>query len=278
MTTPGRSLARTWILLAAAFSLSPAGAQDTKPPADDPPVGTGKFLLYEDFEATPVGQIPRGYTKTGAVSVVDDVAHSGRHSLRLDAAPNGPRRITVKGSAIPLLGGQHWGRLYFKVQMPAPEPASGVIHSTLVAGSAQSPLSKDPIEVRVLDTVLGAKGMHQWIYNVQPSKRPEFGKGSSYKYKFTDEWTLAEWYVDSATQSYRLFINAEEVKDVAFSKGAGKFADAEIPDVFESLSFGWNNYQNAGKGFVAWIDDIALGKDRIGSRGIPPAKAATKKP
>jgi hypothetical protein len=272
------SRTRPWLILVLAFSLSPAGAQEAKPPQDDPPIGTGKFLLYEDFEATPVGQIPRGYTKTGAVSVVDDVAHSGRHSLRLDAAPNGPRRITVKGSAIPLLGGQHWGRLYFKVQLPAPEPASGVIHSTLVAGSAQSPLSKDPIEVRVLDTVLGAKGMHQWIYNVQPGKRPEFGKGSSYKYKFTDEWTLAEWYVDSATQSYRLFINGEEVKEVAFSKGAGKFADAEIPDVFESLSFGWNNYQNAGKGFVAWIDDIALGKDRIGSRGIPPQKGAAKKP
>jgi hypothetical protein len=176
-----------------------------------------------------------------------------------------------------LLGGQHWGRLYFKVQLPAPEPAGGVIHSTLVAGSAQSPLAKDPIEVRVLDTVLGAKGLHQWIYNVQPSKRPEFGKGSGYTHKYTDEWTLAEWFVDYATQTYRLFLNGAEVKDIAFSKGAGKFADSEIPEVFETLSFGWNNYQAAGKGFVAWIDDIALAKERLGARGVaPPAKG--KKP
>jgi hypothetical protein len=63
------------------------------------------------------------------------------------------------------------------------------------------------------------------------------------------------------------------VTDVAFTKGAGKFDGSEIPEVFESLSFGWNNYQNAGKGFVAWIDDIALAKDRIGSRGIPVPKA-----
>ncbi|HXX92690.1 MAG TPA: hypothetical protein VEN81_03595 [Planctomycetota bacterium] len=272
------ALWRTGFALVLALGFSPAGAQDAKPAADDPPIGTGKFLLYEDFEATPVGHIPRGYTKTGSVSVVADVSHSGHHSLRIDAAPTGARRITVSAKSIPGLGGQHWGRLYFKVQMPSPEPAGGVIHSTLVAGSAKSPLSKDGIEVRVLDTVLGGKGMYQWIYNVQPEKRAEFGKGSSYGYKFTDEWTLAEWSVDSATQSYRLFINGMEVKDVAFSKGAGNFAEAEIPEVFESLSFGWNNYQNAGKGFVAWIDDIALAKDRIGNRGIPPAKGATKKP
>jgi len=268
------------LALALAFSLAHAGEQagkDPKPPADDPPVGKGKFLLYEDFEGVAAGQIPRGYQKTGAAAVVEDVGHSGRRSLRLDAAVNGPRRITVKGDAVAALGGQHWGRLYFKVQLPAPEPAGGVIHSTLVAGSAQSPLAKDPIEVRVLDTVLGGKGLHQWIYNVQPGKRPEFGKGSGYVHKYTDEWTLAEWFVDHATQTYRLFLNGAEVKDIAFTKGAGNFKDSEIPEVFESLSFGWNNYQAVGKGFVAWIDDIALAKDRLGNRGVPPA-AKTKKP
>ena len=276
------ALARTWFVVALAFTMAHAEEQagnGAKPPTDDPPLGKGKILLVEDFEATPPGQIPKGFTKTGAVSVVEDMAHSGKHSLRMDAAVNGPRRITMKGDALAALGGQHWGRLYFKVQLPAPEAENGkVIHSTLVAGSAQSPLAKDPIEVRVLDTVLGAKAMHQYIYNVQPNKRPEFGKGSSYKYKYSDEWTLAEWYVDHATQTYRLFINGVEVKEVAFTKGAGNFADSEIPEVFESLSFGWNNYQAAGKGFVAWIDDIALAKERIGNRGIPPAKGATKKP
>ncbi len=260
-----------------AVTLSLAHAGDSKTPVFDPPLGTAKLILEEDFESTPVGQIPKGFTKTGAVAVVDDVSHSGKKSLRMEAAVNGARRITAKGEAITALGGQHWGRLYFKVQLPAPTPQGTgnfpVIHSTIVAGSAHSPSEKDPIEVRVVDTVLGPKGTHQWIYNVQPrSKRPEFGKGSKYNYKYSDEWTLAEWYVDYATQSYRLFINGEEIKDVAFSKGAGNFAGAEIPEVFESLSFGWNNYQQAGKGFVAWIDDIALSKERIGNRGLEQKK------
>lgn len=260
-------------VLAVALIFTLVHAGESKPPVFDPPIGSAKPLLEVDFETTPVGEIPKGFTKTGAVGVVDDVAHSGKKSLRMEAAVNGPRRITMKGDAVTALGGQHWGRLYFKVQMPAPMPqGSGnfpVIHSTLVAGSAQSPLAKDPIEVRVVDTVLGPKGTHQYLYNVQPRKRPEFAKGSKYNYHYSDEWTLAEWYVDFTTQSYRFFINGEEVKDASFSKGAGNFAGAEIPEVFESLSFGWNNYQQAGpKGFVAWIDDIALSKERIGNKGI----------
>jgi hypothetical protein len=234
METLVRFLLRAVLVLGLGFSLGHAGEQaqgggkDANPQFDDPPLGKGRFFLYEDFEGTGTGQIPHGFQKTGGVSVVEDVAHSGRKSLRIEAAPTGARRITVKGDVLKQLGGQHWGRLYFKVQLPTPEPANGVIHSTLVAGSAKSPLAKDAIEVRVLDTVLGNKGTYQFIYNVQPSGRAEFGKGSGYDSKFTDEWTLAEWYVDYATQSYRLFINGKEMTGASFSKGAGQFADAEI--------------------------------------------------
>jgi hypothetical protein len=270
--TPAKHIA---VLLAILSLASQARAADPHKPNFDPPLGAVKLLLSVDFEETSVGDIPKGFTKTGAVAVVDDVAHSGKKSLRMEPAATGARRITLKGDFLTALGGQHWGRLYFKVQLPTPEPQGAgkfpVIHSTLVSGQAQSPLSKDPIEVRMLDTVLGPKGTHQFLYNVQPRKRPEFGKGSAYNYRYTDEWTLAEWYVDSATQTYRLFINGVEVKDASFSKGAGKFEKAEIPEVFESLSFGWNNYQQAGKGFTAWIDDIALSKERIGDQGITPA-------
>jgi hypothetical protein len=263
------------VLSALLLAMPFAQGQDPKPPQDDPPLGKGKFILYEDFETTNPGSAPKGFQKDGKVGVAADAAHSGRQSLRIEAAATGARRISISNKDIMAqLGGQHWGRLYFKVQQPSPQPDNGVIHSTLVAGSARSPLpAKDGIEVRVLDTVMNNKGEYQYIYNVQPQKRAEFGKGGGYKSKFTDEWTLAEWYVDFATQTYRLFINEQEVTDVTFTKGAGKFEGSEIPEVFESLSFGWNNYQNAGKGFVAWIDDIALAKDRIGSRGIPVPKA-----
>jgi hypothetical protein len=252
-------------------------AKEPKPPQDVPPIGKAKPLLYLDFEDVAPGRIPDGYTKQGEVGVVDGVGHSGRRSLKVEAAVNGPRRITIKSDAIKAIGGQHWGRLYYKVQLPTAVPASGVIHATIVAGSATSPLHKDGIEVRPLDTILGTGGTYGFIYNVQPRSRPEFGKGSPYKHKFTDQWTLAEWYVDHATQTYRLFINGEEIKEIAFMKGPGQFKDAEIPEAFESLSFGLWNYQKAEPGFVVWIDDIAIAKDRLGARFVPPTAKAPKK-
>src|SRR5262245_37505721 len=90
--------------------------KELKPPTDDPPPGKAPILLFEDFESTEAGQVPKGYTKQGAVGVDDTVAHSGKRSLRMDAAVNGPRRITTKSEALAQLGGTHWGRLYFKVQ------------------------------------------------------------------------------------------------------------------------------------------------------------------
>lgn len=231
-----------------------------------------KLILAEDFEGTAVGAIPAGYTKDGAVAVVDDVSHSGRKSLRLEPAVRGGRRINRTGAEIDALGGEHWGRLYFRVKLPTPPPpvpAEGkkfaVIHHTMVSGKALSPSFDDPIEVRMLGACYGSNGGLQYIYNVQPAKRPEFANGTKYTYKFTDAWTLAEWHVDYATQTFQLFLDGEEVKEASFSKGAGKFEKAEVPAAFKSLSFGWTNYQAAQEpGFTAWIDDIALAKTRIG--------------
>ena len=254
-----------------------ARADETGSGTFDPPLGTGKFVMI-DFENVPVGQVPPGVTKTGDVAVVDDVAHTGHKSLRMGPAEKGGRKITLKGEVLNALAGEHWGRLYFKVKLPAPLPKEGgkVIHSTIVSGTAISPLAKDPIEVRPLGIVESAKGDFQYLYNVQPQKRKEFGKGTKAEYHFSDGWTLAEWHVDYATQTFQLFINGQKIKAASFSNGAGNFEKAEIPEVFQTLSFGWTNYQPAsGQGFTAWIDDIALGKDRIGDRGLIPE---SKKP
>jgi len=272
MSTTARGLLLALILGAPALAQDKPG-KEPKPPTDDPPVGKAPIILFEDFETTEAGKVPKGYTKQGEVAVVNDVAHSGRQSLRIEAATNGPRRITTKSDVLAQLGGTYWGRLYFKVQLPAPECSSGVIHSTIVSVVGKSPLHGDEIEYRPVDTILTTQQTFGYIYNVQPhTKRPEFGKGSASKFKFSDQWTLAEWYVDHATQTYRLFIDGAEVKDIAFMKGAKNFEGAEIPEKMDSITFGWWNYQAAGKGFVAWIDDIALSKDRLGLRGIPVAK------
>lgn len=244
------------------------------------PAAPAKPLLTEDFESTPVGEIPKGFTKTGAVGVVDDVAHSGKKSLRMDAAIKGGRKITKDGPEIAALGGEHWGRVYYKVKLPVPAPVipegktSGIIHSTLISGKASSPLANDPIEFRMLGNILNSNGSFKYLFNVQPSKRPEFATGAKAPSQFSSDWVLVEWHVDHATQTYQLFVDGQEVTDMTIRKGAGQFAGLEVPAVFESLSFGWTNYQPAAaEGFTAWMDDIALGKERIG----PTVAAAAKR-
>src|SRR5256885_629624 len=79
---------------------------------------------------------------------------------------------------------------------PAP-PANGVIHSTLVSLSGQSPLPvADNVNVRVVDTVVrDFDGKHQFLFNVQPSTRGEFSTQGPYNWSYESRWHCVEWYV-----------------------------------------------------------------------------------
>jgi hypothetical protein len=218
------------------------------------------YLLCEDFESTDVGATPAGFTAHGSVSVADDQANRGKHSLKVSAADNGERRIYHD---TPMLGAQHWGRVYYRVQLPVPD---AFVHSTLVTFFGKGPTVGDA-EFRVVDTVKDAKtggfanGKHQFLYNVQPSGA-EFGKAGTYDYEYEDKWHCAEWHVDAADQSYHFYYDGKDVLD--FSNGAGNYKDSELPMSFAELRLGWNNYQSAPPGFVAWLDDFALDDERIG--------------
>jgi hypothetical protein len=228
----------------------------------------GGFLWCEDFEATAVNAIPSGWSKHGdPVSVADDQAASGSHSLKIGPTDNGERRLYHDAMALP---STHWGRVRFKVKTPVPD---AFVHSTLVAFSGRSPKpDMDNLEVRVVDTVKESKqgfnndgnGSHfQVLYNVQPQSRSEFGHGSSYDWKFDDAWHCAEWYIDSAQQAYRFFLDGQEIKSVEFMNGAGNYDNSEVPSTFRDVRVGWNNYQAAPPGFTAWIDDFAIATQRI---------------
>jgi hypothetical protein len=223
-------------------------------------------VMSENFESTAPGAIPDGFTKTGDVAVEQGVAHSGSHALRIEPAVRGGRYISLDPAKVAGLGGEHWGRLYFKVKTPTPMPTGRLIHITFVDGKATSPLANDQIDVRLATLLFYPDGTYKYFYNVQPPKgRAEFGPRSAALQKFNDEWQLLEWHADYATQTYQFFVNGKEVADIGQHKGAGNFEGLEIPAAFQTLSFGFTNYQPAtGDGFTVWIDDIAVGKERLG--------------
>ena len=223
-------------------------------------------IVSENFESTAAGAIPAGFTKTGDVEVEQGVAHSGTHALRIDPAVRGGRFISLAPDKVAALGGEHWGRLYYKVKTPTPMPTGKLIHATFVDGKATSPLAHDLIDVRLATLLFYPSGEFNYFYNVQPPKgRKEFGPKSATMQKFNDDWQLLEWHADYATQTYEFFVNGKEVADIGQHKGAGNYEGIEIPAAFQTLSIGFTNYQPAtGEGFTVWIDDIAVGKERLG--------------
>jgi hypothetical protein len=248
-----------------------AGGADAKEPDGASDSGDGGAsgcaastrIVCEDFESTAVGAIPMGWTRVGATSLSGvDAAQAARgiHSLKLDAVANGPRRITFPAASF---GSAHWGRIFYKVQTPAPTPASNVVHSTLVALAGANPQGPGSEEVRVVDTVENTQGLHQFIYNVQP-QGPEFGTGSAYNWRYDGVWHCAEWHIDAGNQSYQFFFDGTEITQIAKANGAGNFNGTGIPSVFTSIAVGWYNYQAVSPGFVAWIDEIAIDANRIG--------------
>jgi hypothetical protein len=218
----------------------------------------GRYVICESFESTAVGAVPAGWTQRGNAVVADDQAARGTHALKIGRADSGERRIFTSATA---LGSGHWGRVFYRVQLPVP---AVFVHSTLVALQGVGPVNGNE-EVRVVDTVKQASGTHQFLYNVQPSGN-EFGKGSPYNWRFDDMWHCAEWHIDNPTQSFHFYIDGAEVTQIAIDNGAGNYAGSDIPPVFSVVRVGWNNYQAApaGTGFVAWLDEIALDKNRIG--------------
>ncbi len=224
-------------------------------------------IVSEDFESTPAGAIPAGFTKTGDIAVEQGVAHSGTHALQIAPAVKGGRFISLAPDKVAALGGEHWGRLYSKIKTPAPLPTGAkAIHATLVDGKGTSPLANDLIDVRLATLLFYPTGDFGYFYNVQPPNgRKEFGPKSATMQKFTDEWTLLEWHADAATQTYEFFVNGKEVGDIGQHKGASLLEGIEIPAAFQTLSVGFTNYQPAtDEGFTVWIDDFAVGKQRLG--------------
>jgi hypothetical protein len=223
---------------------------------------TASYLICEDFEAAPLDGTPDGWTKHGDASgVVDDVVHGGSRALRLGPIAVWERRIYHDAS---MLGSAHWGRIWFRVELPVPD---AFVHSTLVALSGEGP-TRGASEYRVVDTVKQAVDTPdvgsriQFLWNVQPESSGEFGEGTSYDREFDDAWHCAEWRVDATDQSYAFYLDGEEL--IAFENGAGNFDGTDIPTSFDELKVGWINYQDAPPGFTAFVDDVALDDARIG--------------
>lgn len=224
--------------------------------------GSSNFVLCEGFEGATDGGFPQSWGPRGdewgegVIGVTSDDARRGSKSLRVAGGNSGQHFMDYKGS-LGALASHHYGRVFMKVAVPAPWPASGVLHADFIEGLGPGP-GGSTHNVR-WGVVENTEMQFQWIYNVQPSNGdPEFGEGTSYVYTWTGDWQCIEWMYDEPTQSGTLWIDDVEIPIVPGANHA-----AEIP-VFSSLGVGLANYQDAGEGFTVWFDELAYDDERIG--------------
>jgi hypothetical protein len=220
--------------------------------------GSGKYIICENFESTAVGAVPTGWAKHGNAVVADDQAARGTHALKMSPEVSGERRIYTTDST--KLGTGHWGRVFYRVETPAPVSCdtNTVLHSTFVGLQGIGSVGGAG-EYRVVDTVENLQGFHQFLYNVQYSGR-EIGLGSSYSYKTYDgSWHCAEWHIDNPSQTFTFYIDGGTPVQL---KGSDPY---DVPASFSQLRIGLYNYQKACAPYLtAWIDEIALDTNRIG--------------
>ncbi len=224
----------------------------------------GRYAICESFEGAAVGTnvVPAGWTRSGGVDVIADLAnvYRGSHALRLNPVLNGARRINMTGAAVTGLGGAFWGRIFYKVQTPAPVSCDtccgNVLHTTLVGMDGVGPTGGAG-EYRFVDTVENLQGMHQFLWNIQYNSGTEVGRGSAYNYKYDGNWHCAEWHIDNTTSTFQFFLDNNPI---TLSGTAGDF-----PTSYSAIHVGLNNYQMACAPYItAFVDEIAVDKNRIG--------------
>jgi hypothetical protein len=214
------------------------------------------YKLCEDFESGTVGGVPTGWTAlssygpAGGVGLATDQFHSGSMALKSDSMAAGSGRIQKSLAALGATATSHWGRLFYKVQAPAPVGANNAYYHVTFAAL------EGTTENRVVDTVEAPDGTLQYLFNVPDDS---CCNGSAYDWKDDSAWHCAEWHVDVAAESYRFFIDGTEITSLAFTGNA----NAKMSN-YGSLALGTIFYVNPTGPFVAWIDDLAIDDTQIG--------------
>ena len=215
-----------------------------------------KYKLCESFESGAVGEVPTGWTSLkgfgatrGGVGLASDQAHSGSMALKSDSQSTGQDRVQLSLAALGATATKHWGRVFYKVQDPAPKPSSGVIHVTFASLEGTT-------ENRVVDTVESTDGTHQWLFNIPDDT---CCTSSGYDWTFDAAWHCAEWNIDVSANSFHFYSDSKEVTELAFTGNAGSKMSS-----YTSLALGTIFYQAPPSSLVVWFDDLAIDDNQVG--------------
>jgi len=87
-------------------------------------------------------------------------------------------------------------------------------------------------------------------------------------------WTCVEWRFSGSTNEMQFWMNGTELTDIHVTgEGEGCVGNAlggqwTAPPAFQTLYLGWEHYQQTANPIDLWVDDVAVGTERL---GCPPA-------
>jgi len=215
-----------------------------------------QYKFCDDFESGTPGGIPPGWTALKSygpaegVGLAGDQAHSGSMSVKTSTMATGAERIQVSLSTLGATAANHWGRLFYKAQTPAPRGANNAYYHVTFAAL------QGTTENRVVDTVEDPNGKIQYIFNVPDDS---CCTGSSYDWTHDGKWHCAEWHVDVSAQSYQFFIDGKEVTQIGFKGNS----NAKMSS-YTALGIGAVFYVTPTGPWTSWIDDVAIDDSQIG--------------
>lgn len=244
----------------------------TAPPQED--AACESALFCDGFEDDALGHVPGApwsdASSNGAeVAVSNTEAHSGSRSVRVHLARGKAYRrgyfALHRGSSpiFPAAALEMFGRAWFRLEQ-GPEAD---VHWTFVQGEGAS-----------------ADGSHNRLYRFGGQHQQGLGLMANYEttklstdcwqhsaHKLpTQRWVCVEWHFATADNSMELWLDGEPLQDIQVAgHGAGCLGhdlnDQWLaPPRFESLYLGWERYQEPQTDRTLWVDDVAIGTERLG--------------
>lgn len=229
-------------------------------------------LVCDDFEDYDVGGDPGGSwvldENNGSVTVDDARATSGDKSVRFDTEAGDYKSalIAIEGAPFPLSGNGFFGRMM--VYMTA--AANDGVHWSMILGDGPDMLRGNDLasvryggqhEKRLMGNYWSEPNTSDCWHHSQATTMPE------------GRWACMEWQFDGPSETLRFWLDKEPIDDLTLvgvsdtERGDGCNPNATenhwyFP-TFERVAVGWQSYQT-DEARELWIDDVALGLERIG--------------
>jgi hypothetical protein len=263
---------------------STGGTSDTPAPSEPDPTNpegscSPNALFCDDFEDDAAGQFPgapwQNNTGSGATVRVDGIqAFSGRQAAHVNAPPNaGYRRgyfSLEQGSSdvFPALSRGMFGR----AMMWLDATPNAVSHWTLIQAEGRAADGTH-------DAYYRYGGQQQGGAGIMANYETNAGVSTDcYSHSATrmpvQRWACIEWHFDVARDEMQIWLDGQELDDMHVvgrptTPGSGCLGNGTngqwlAPPAFTTLHLGWENYQTSSNDRNLWIDDVAVGTERMG--------------